>query len=1119
MSTRDRIPQPEENIMSVRVVRGVVALVAMLALAGPALAQTPALINATSPGTVLSTVQSTAIVPVTISRDATTSLLGYSIKILVSPEFTAPSTATDFAIGSFMTFKPPSGTRLTDFHVVAGPGAGVYTIDGVALGADCGPIGTAGTLFTVTLRSAAASGTGTMTITSVSLRDCANTPVATTIGTAASVGIDNSPPTVTVTSPNSGETWVYQTTHDITWTAGDVGGGVANLDLDYSTNGGGTWTPIATGEANDGTYAWAIPNTPTTHALVRVTAHDVNANTTSDVSNAEFTILSNSAPVLGAIGNQLVNEGSALTFTATATDGEAPPQTLAFSLDAGAPATASINPTTGAFSWTPDEVDGPGNYPITVRVTDNGVPALNDFEAISVHVNEVNVAPVLAAIGNKTVNEETALTFTASATDADLGANTLTYSLDAGFPAGASIDPVTGVFSWTPTEAQGVGDYPITVRVTDNGVPPLNAFEAISVHVNEVNVAPVLAAIANQVASEGVLLTVNPVANDADVPANALTYSLTVAPSGASIDAGSGVITWTPGETDGGSNPTVTVRVTDNGSPVLFDEKSFTIAVSEANIAPVLSGVPTAVTIPELVAYTFTATATDPDVPANTLTFSLLGEPAGAAIGSASGVFTWTPTEAQGAGVYLFTVRVNDGLANNDAAITITVDDVTIAAISDLAVTLVRTGNDADGTIKLKLNWTATPGGTTVEVYRARFGHYPEYDDAGGVTPAAPTYPPTAPWEATAVTAPTQADEVSNGPSGYAGRDYWTYVAYVHGAGANVSTGSNRPARPNYFLGDVSDGTLPGLGRGNNVVDIGDISALGGSYGVNGAGVAAVNYLDVGPTSDNSVTGLPQTDNAINFEDLVLFAINYGNPPSPLLTTPPTDAVAVVSTDRVSIGARTAVQTGEEFAVPLTLAGTGRVQALSAALAWDAKVVEPIGMDAGAWLTGQEGVAFSPKPGAVDVALLGARSTGLAGEGVVATLRFRALTAGNPGITLATVAGRDAENRGVELDASVAPAIEAGPAITQLSPAYPNPFAGSTMIDFSLAKAGPVKVSVYAVNGRQLRVLANGAHAPGVYRLEWDGRDDQGRIMPAGLYFVQMSANGARFTNKMSRLR
>ena len=49
-----------------------------------------------------------------------------------------------------------------------------------------------------------------------------------------------------------------------------------------------------------------------------------------------------------------------------------------------------------------------------------------------------------------------------------------------------------------------------------------------------------------------------------------------------------------------------------------------------------------------MVPYTFTATATDPDVPANTLAFSLIDAPSGAAIGSTSGVFTWTPSEEQG---------------------------------------------------------------------------------------------------------------------------------------------------------------------------------------------------------------------------------------------------------------------------------------------------------------------------------------------------------------------------------------------------------------------------------------------------------------------------------------
>ena len=60
----------------------------------------------------------------------------------------------------------------------------------------------------------------------------------------------------------------------------------------------------------------------------------------------------------------------------------------------------------------------------------------------------------------------------------------LTYSLDPGAPAGASIDPVTGAFSWTPTPGQGPASYNITVRATDNGAPNLSNTQTFAVTVN-----------------------------------------------------------------------------------------------------------------------------------------------------------------------------------------------------------------------------------------------------------------------------------------------------------------------------------------------------------------------------------------------------------------------------------------------------------------------------------------------------------------------------------------------------------------------------------------------------------------------------------------------------------
>ena len=114
-----------------------------------------------------------------------------------------------------------------------------------------------------------------------------------------------------------------------------------------------------------------------------------------------------------------------LSFAATASDVDLPANTLVFSL-VGAPAGATINSATGVFSWTTNESHGPGSYTFDVVVSDG---ALTDSETITVIVNEVNVAPVLGAIGNRSIDESTTLSFAATASDADLPANTLVFSL------------------------------------------------------------------------------------------------------------------------------------------------------------------------------------------------------------------------------------------------------------------------------------------------------------------------------------------------------------------------------------------------------------------------------------------------------------------------------------------------------------------------------------------------------------------------------------------------------------------------------------------------------------------------------------------------------------------
>jgi hypothetical protein len=158
------------------------------------------------------------------------------------------------------------------------------------------------------------------------------------------------------------------------------------------------------------------------------------------------------------------------------------PKILTYSLS-NAPAGATINPGTGVFTWTPTEAQGPGVYPITVRVTDNNLPPASDAKTFQITVTESNQAPVLAAIADRILHAGTLLTITNSATDPDLPPNTLSFALEPGAPAAATIGAGDGIFSWQTEAGQAGTTNSITVRVTDDGVPPLSDTKSFQVAV------------------------------------------------------------------------------------------------------------------------------------------------------------------------------------------------------------------------------------------------------------------------------------------------------------------------------------------------------------------------------------------------------------------------------------------------------------------------------------------------------------------------------------------------------------------------------------------------------------------------------------------------------------
>jgi hypothetical protein len=165
-------------------------------------------------------------------------------------------------------------------------------------------------------------------------------------------------------------------------------------------------------------------------------------------------------------------------------------------------------------------------------------------------------------------------------------------------------------------------------------------------------------------------------------------------------------------------------------------------------------------------------------------------------------------------------------------------------------------------------------------------------------------------------------------------------------------------------------------------------------------------------------------------------------------------------------------------------------------------VLEQVAVANGALLDQQDrsAVAFSSEPGDVDVALLGA-GTGISGSGEVARVTFRVKASGDPSLAIKSVVARDAQNKPV----AIAGIDGAGLAVaTGLGFSYPNPFNASTAIRMSLRQDGDVKLAVYDIAGRRVRMLLSGSQPAGARTVTWDGRDDSGVHMAPGAYVVRM---------------
>lgn len=85
---------------------------------------------------------------------------------------------------------------------------------------------------------------------------------------------------------------------------------------------------------------------------------------------------------------------------------------------------------------------------------------------------------------------------------------------------------------------------------------------------------------------------------------------------------------------------------------------------------------------------------------------------------------------------------------------------------------------------------------------------------------------------------------------------------------------------------------------------------------------------------------------------------------------------------------------------------------------------------------------------------------------------------------------------------------------------HPNPFNPSTMISYELPVPGPVRLVVYDAKGRLVRHLTQpGIQTAGRHEVAWDGRSDGGVVMPSGVYFCRLEADGGTRVIKLALLK
>ncbi|MBN1447220.1 MAG: T9SS type A sorting domain-containing protein, partial [Bacteroidetes bacterium] len=491
-----------------------------------------------------------------------------------------------------------------------------------------------------------------------------------------------------------------------------------------------------------------------------------------------------------------------------------------------------------------------------------------------------------------------------------------------------------------------------------------------------------------------------------------------------------------------------------------------------------------------------------------------------------SGVATWNLNNVTltADGLKTVTITVTDLLNNT----TTDSDDITVDNTDPMPATDLYAH---PGHKKVNLEWTAGTDDNlygyavkTLQTNNVDGNEYPFYVPPMPTNPTAPVpadYPPVAAatdWVTNAfVSEPAATLTHAIVPRGV---NY--YTIYTFDWALNMAQTASSERATNYYLGDVGSGSgpLPGSGGFNGRIGGYDLTWFSTNYwwtdGTPDVRDEEEYHGDIGPTeasvrtyADDHRFGIPVPDGQIEFEDLMIFSMNYDNV-APKMPTP----------INVEIHKEFALRLVEErIGSDLTLFvrvendGTP-LKGASLLLQYDPTVLQVKGVDNGSLFGAADLQAFYAHragDGLVrfDAALLGNGRT-VAYSGDLAVLHFTLMDRdANTDLLFGSVKMRDGGNQDIAL--RLKGAGSSMPEGYVLSQNYPNPFNPTTVIEYQIVEPGRVTIEVYNMLGARVATVVDGMHDAGSYQALLNAT-----ALPSGLYYYTMRAGSFTATRSMT---